>query len=1365
MFFESRLSDLEASETYAEVAAAFVSGDVPTAVARAQALRGRPGPSAPEDFLLCIDLHRARGELPSAIALSRIGRRRFPHDPALTLAWARSLSHMDREPEALTVLEGVVGDDRWGQIAKAARAACFAALQREGSFDELAAGLGRSDDPRVAYELGYGALCLRRWDEAIAFAQRAKEGAPLWPRATVMLCEGLIARGRVDEVEAILQRWLAGPIEDATLSIYAAMIDLARLRWSDCADGLEAVWAHGPRPAQRWLATMIGLSRWMDGRVDEARAWADRAEGPLAKAMDGAHRGTSVVHNAPLLSQERSMCVPVATSLVAAVQGHPQDPVALYEAMHGHGGTTLWRMADVMAERGLTTHHLHARPEIVRRLLDAGVPLLGPLYGVLGHHVEVVCGYDEGLGLVFLRDPSAWMLQVVPEAALADRYAPYRGVVALLPKGREDLIEDDWRHDPFARLDAIDRAVAAGDVKTAQEAFEGGLSQGAWPGSLRMLAHQRAVGVACTPRALRSEEDAVLADASHDANVRLSVVLGRVGTGRTHQLLATVESMELTESPGLMRLLRVSAALEDCRWEQARSLLDLLLERGGSQPMLWRTKAALEEQTGDLDAAREAIGIAREIASDDLAIESQWRWLHATAERFEIREAELRARCERFPEREALWAERAHLLLTESGDGELVDEVLRRWGQRFPRSPMAWQARMEWYAGQDRDDLVDEVRQEALRWLDAEELMPSASSWQDTAPPQPEVGEALAAVWTDLRGEREEPFESWPAVAWLRQRSDAQRLGWRPTAQLAAMTFVAGLVAGDAEPELPETLPGVPTLAARAMLEQLEDVNVPPEQASRLLGWVHGFVPEPIDDRLLGWSLAGLERARGHLSAAQERLTEVVRLQPQSASCWARLGQLAEARGDLDTATEHHRRALAASPGHRESLTALVALAIRQGDAEEAWRRQCQLVRRYPFDSRLASELLRFDPERFDPERVRARLPEPMVSFFVARKALFAEDWERAAALLAEPVLDQLPEEPRRMRMAMRIHVARQRERLDEAVTLADAALESFADGPAFWRLRGELALQADDRESIDRCVEGSLAAGAFVADIGEQWLASRAPKLKAIRRMIEGAPQAQRADVATEWCAAVERQSPRWLIELLEWCSVHVPEAGALRRALASILDREGRTERAAEVAQALLDEHPDDPQSIELLAGVLELSDPGRAYRLYERAHVLTGNIRHRRGMGLTRGLSGDEEGARQILREVIEHDPIDSRALVNLWVFGEPLESLVDGLFGVIEAGAGAETSYLLVLAVLGARATGRTVPAAWLPQAKARFEAVLEHGGFRDERERLGKALVKWLRRIGDHDASMVSGRIAFRWRLLFWPGKAWIPAET
>ncbi|MCG8455637.1 MAG: hypothetical protein MI919_05095, partial [Holophagales bacterium] len=210
MFFESRLQPPEVSEEFAPLARWFAGGRAREARRWAVAMRGERAWRKAGDVLLCSDLARAAAFHREFFAIVHLGRRRFPEDRLLAFEAARVATIRNRWREAIGAMENLLpgADDGERALLEALLASAQAqmgfARRSERHRDRALALFGRSAavDPRVAYELAYAGLCLRRFGEAAEHAGRAVAGAPRWARARLLHAEASIARGQVERARA-----------------------------------------------------------------------------------------------------------------------------------------------------------------------------------------------------------------------------------------------------------------------------------------------------------------------------------------------------------------------------------------------------------------------------------------------------------------------------------------------------------------------------------------------------------------------------------------------------------------------------------------------------------------------------------------------------------------------------------------------------------------------------------------------------------------------------------------------------------------------------------------------------------------------------------------------------------------------------------------------------------------------------------------------------------------------------------------------------------------------------------------------------------------------------------------------------------
>ena len=99
------------------------------------------------------------------------------------------------------------------------------------------------------------------------------------------------------------------------------------------------------------------------------------------------------------------------------------------------------------------------------------MPLIGELSGVFSGHVDAVCGFNAGLKLFHMRDPMHWFGFSLSYDALEKRYEASCSLWALVPPERSVVIKPEWENTAAQALIDMSRAIALGDLTSAETAF------------------------------------------------------------------------------------------------------------------------------------------------------------------------------------------------------------------------------------------------------------------------------------------------------------------------------------------------------------------------------------------------------------------------------------------------------------------------------------------------------------------------------------------------------------------------------------------------------------------------------------------------------------------------------------------------------------------------------------------------------------------------------------------------------------------------------------------------------------------------------------------------------------------------------
>lgn len=186
------------------------------------------------------------------------------------------------------------------------------------------------------------------------------------------------------------------------------------------------------RRAYRRAAGYARASKTPFGDAFATRLDALAADAPLPRVE---------LSEVPHIQQHHETCAPASIAQVSAFFGEPIDHLAL--ASEICWGGTPDHLQRAWAERtGRVMRQFEVQFETVRRLIDAGVPVLLSTAWTTGAHLSVIIGYDEARSALLVRDPSVPdLVELATETFLAQQawHGPMGAV--LLPAARASAIE------------------------------------------------------------------------------------------------------------------------------------------------------------------------------------------------------------------------------------------------------------------------------------------------------------------------------------------------------------------------------------------------------------------------------------------------------------------------------------------------------------------------------------------------------------------------------------------------------------------------------------------------------------------------------------------------------------------------------------------------------------------------------------------------------------------------------------------------------------------------------------------------------------------------------------------------------------
>ncbi len=311
-----------------------------------------------------------------------------PNDPMVTAAEGDVLVAFDERSLALEKYAAARALGPIGERLGRAGAANVAFLL--GQFDEAFQHLASLAPPRS------GEVTVRRLRARILLAQQR------WPEAVYAFDE-VIARGVGSERASMDKYERAGAV-------------------------YRAGWFPHAKAAYDEISALPEKSR----HVDLAKRHAK-----LLARPDVAQRRWARLVAFPTVAQLRSHCGPAACELYLRYFGIPASQIEVARQIkEPDAGTSIYKMRRFLENAGFVTRRVEAELPMLKRLVDAQVPVIMEEDYVATGHVAVAIGYDDVRELLEVQDPMSHEIRETGYEDLAElRELSNHGALIAVPRG------------------------------------------------------------------------------------------------------------------------------------------------------------------------------------------------------------------------------------------------------------------------------------------------------------------------------------------------------------------------------------------------------------------------------------------------------------------------------------------------------------------------------------------------------------------------------------------------------------------------------------------------------------------------------------------------------------------------------------------------------------------------------------------------------------------------------------------------------------------------------------------------------------------------------------------------------------------
>jgi tetratricopeptide (TPR) repeat protein len=1424
MLFELRNAVPEVSASWCETRDLFLAGRTRRAWGQAVARRGAPSLETANDYVLNLEIARACGANRTYLALARLARQAFPDDVYVRLYHARALLTRGLHTLGLEFLHQC--EDSLGKTDRVLWATQLANMYADVGFEvscrrwlDAVAEEPGIDSPLALYTRSCAFEGLRQWEDAAAVARRCLAAAPKWARARTLLVHCLLTQGRIDEARSEIAAGELLGHEDAYLDITAAMLAFSRGQFAEAQEMFESILAHWPQAnfidwVRRTLCVLLVEVGRCDAAHDLAQGKYERDGKLLAAAKSKGEKELGLpeitpaaagrphrFHPLPLVAQNRNQCVPTAVAMSVWPQGKQLEPNQLYREMRGREGTALWRMRRWVEANGLRLIPIRLERQAIIEMLDQGIPLIGVIEGPFNSHVDVVCGYHEGLEVFYVRDPVHWAPLAYPYEMALNRYELHGALLAIIDARSTEIIARA-RQLKSGECDALldlAQAVAEGDRLSADRAY----AQIPDDSHVAFLRDGMGCGVALSPRRLHENMQKLAENEEANGVARFRALLGLESQDALQVLKQLLEKESDKLGQAALRYLRLLRCMHDGKWNEALGLIDRLLVRGAGVPQFWDMKGDIRAELGDQPGSEEALGRAIELEPRRMSFRE--KSLNRTASRLTFAEylQEFESLLEDDPDDKTLLWGRAGALM-DGPDGKAYAAAARDCIHWFPRDPRGYGELIQWYQMQGRGDLADTVLTEGRELLpeifareeeteDAADssdqsdrsnrsdltAVPEADTNESTDPKQanPELPEAkeelLNLIWTPEDPRRPAALER------LAQLEQDGQLPWFERASVLANRLLAGAdnnspTESEVNDLLPLPTPGAAHWFTNVVADYLTDHDPAIRVALAVNHWIDRAVPDYRSYVGLWFNrVLLLEKAR-RMEQAFDELKALVDRYPAYSAALYRMGVVEYRQDDYRSAQKFFEQALDINPGQLGSMHMLRNVFEVLDDDQGVLRCLRMLRRKVPYDFDVlrdellfvaehetvgaAEEILHRDRDDYCPRRL---------GVLGARLKLQEDRVDEADRLLTGLSVGQDDEEQLyEDYLQTRLSIALAKEEEQAILGICDEGLRRWPDSTRLKEIQAEhLAGTRPDRSRT--LLRDVLWTGEPQPQTAYQYLqlTGKAGDVAA-REVVTGAAEDRREALAELFSEVLAHHSMlHWNAKYLEWALGEFPESDELRYRLAMHYNMNGQTQKAVNLAEELRRRNPDNPEALRMLGRCLIDQDPHQALPHLEKVCQQNRSADYLFDLGRCYQLTGDVDRSKQVHWEILEQNPYLSASWTNLFLFGDSPSRLWPFVAPMLQRGCGVEDEYFLVAAVELAVNMRKQLVVEWFPLAMQRLQVLRTHPGFRDELPRLRKSILAWLS-VRPQDGQSVpakpKGMLDSLSARFFWPRRAWVP---
>ena len=1361
------------------------------------------------DWLLLGTLSQVIGLSARCRGCYSLGFKAFPDNGKLAAMYAWELSARGQSDRCMRVLNSALKHCSDGSKGLLHAVACYnhsinrwnkTAMKFHQSAIKLA-----NDDPVTTYVLSRAAGRRTEWKRSIELGKQPLVSFPNWARAKAALFDSLMCVGDSSSAAKLLASSTKDIRHVWSDFSHATFLEISN-RFDEAIEKLNSLIDYYPAKSRmmKFATRQLVLLLMKTDRTEEARAVMDKAAikgfEEWEKMLTSDQRKAYV--SMPMIAQTQDHCVPTVAAMAAKAQGFDTSPNQLADLMETRNGTPMWKMVDAMKGMGFQVVCVKPEPAIVEAMLEQGVPLIGELSGVFSGHVDAVCGFNAGLKLFHMRDPMHWFGFSLSYDALEKRYEASCSLWALVPPERSVVIKPEWENTAAQALIDMSRAIALGDLTSAETAFAKIDDEHPLSFTRDCAARNVVLTTGQTDKQVKDEIDSISPDSEITLRQVKSMLAG-INEHNADRIYEVAKANRERLSLNWIKYVKAQGLLAKMKWLEAEKLLTELSQAWPAMESLWSQLATVKEELGKTQQAERCFEIALEITPERDYFQTR------SVERLKLkipfaeqlkRHQEIE---ERFPYSNELKISRA-VLLSDNADGLQYERALKECAKFYPRNTWAYEQLSNWYLSQNRLDKATACLKFGRKLIGEEEL--PIDDWErkyqgEEVTETPTISAAPAA--TDSLSSEErlaefqrlysccvekvsdlgfEDFQKLPELQALKKSDSGHAFNWQQSVVILSLEIKNLMLDQstpmvtdiDARPQalksiLPESVRGTPESYVDLLLEQL-----PLESAARgftqeIYEWATRLAPNSSKFPNLEFQRAYLLELISKLNESETLLKDLVKNHPTFVTGWYRIGQLQTQRLEYKAAWDTHQKCLAIQPGHYGAMYELQRLASVVAP-DEAIKYLDALCKRLPYSS---SQLYEAAIARAKGQNcassiafveTRKKLLTPS-SYAVLTGRIYAdtENYSRGLETIEKATIaksDQYAADWVCVDCAVRL------ERMDLAKKYLDRLDKEYPDDQSVIDQKVRL-LRYDAPAKAAQYAQEKIKAGVAMPILAFIDLQQRRKPADHAIKILESVKEEFRDQAALSYHEGIgELRDSQAAEKFLKYCCEQRPHLTSLRKAFVFALGTNCKAKQSIAVARKLHTEDPNNPEWLSLLGWAVQDTNPKESIELLKRELAITDSVDTLAQLARGHQLAGKNAAAIEAYEQVLQRNPNHTIALTNMmFEYNRNDRSMLQKVSDTIaKSMVGASDQYFLVAAVKLAIKHQAQLPPEWIGLAMDRIERLQVEAPFLDEQKMLRRAISVWLSCWKIPSNEFKFGLIETACAKMLWPKSKWIPAK-